>query len=87
MMLTQYKGAGFVDETPDWQPATQALRRKILEEEKKHINKFWITDMPGYALFTISPARGEVILNYYNGFSVVPFERVNLTALQMNPPA
>lgn len=79
---TEYKGEGWVDEKPDWQPATKEVRVKILKEEKKHILNFRKADLPGYAVISISEGKGEVILNYYNGLSEKPFETVNLTELQ-----
>jgi hypothetical protein len=79
---TEYKGEQWAASTPDWQPNTQAVRLKILSEEKKHILQFRKADLPGYAVISVSDAKGEVILNYYNGLSEKPFETVNLTELQ-----
>lgn len=81
-----YKGEGWAESTPDWQPKTQAIRLKILAEEKKHILNFRKADLPGYAVISINDARGEVILNYYNGLSEKPFETLNLTELQNLKP-
>lgn len=77
-----YKGEGWVEEKPDWQPSTKEVRNKILTEEKKHILKFTRADLPGYAAIRITDAKGEVLLDYYNGISEKPFETVNLTELQ-----
>ncbi len=81
-MSTDYKGGAWVDENPEWQPFNRDVRRKILEEEKKHVNKFWIADLPGYAVFSIDDSKGEVVMKYYNGFSEVPYQTVSLTELQ-----
>jgi hypothetical protein len=78
---TEYKGEKWVDENADWQPATKAVRYKILAEEKKHIINFRKADLPGYAVISITP-KGNVILNYYNGLSEKPFETVDLTEMQ-----
>jgi hypothetical protein len=80
--ITEYKGEKWAEDTPDWQPSTQAVRLKILAEEKKHILNFRKADLPGYAVISISDSKGEVMLNYYNGLSEKPFETINLTALQ-----
>jgi hypothetical protein len=80
--LTEYKGEKWVEENPDWQPATKDVRTKILTEEKKHILKFSKADLPGYAVISIADATGEVMLNYYNGLSEKPYEIINLTQLQ-----
>jgi len=77
-----YKGEGWVDEKPDWQPSTKDVRHKILTEEKKHVIKFTKADLPGYAVIRISEAKNEVMLDYYNGLSDQPFESINLTELQ-----
>ncbi len=79
---TIYKGPEWINENPDWQPSTAQARKKILTEEKNHIVKFQIADLPGYASFIIDDTKNEVILNYYNGFSKIPFETINLTQLQ-----
>lgn len=79
---TEYKGEKWAEETPDWQPNTQAIRLKILSEEKKHIINFRKADLPGYAVISIAAPKGDVILNYYNGLSEKPFETINLTELQ-----
>jgi hypothetical protein len=80
--ITEYKGEKWAEETPDWQPSTQAVRLKILAEEKKHILNFRKADLPGYGVISINEATSEVILNYYNGLSEKPFETINLTELQ-----
>jgi 3',5'-cyclic AMP phosphodiesterase CpdA len=77
-----YKGEGWVDEQPDWQPSTKDIRYKILKEEKKHILNFTKADLPGYAVIRISAEKNEVFLDYYNGLSADPFESINLTDLQ-----
>ena len=78
----EYKGEGWVDEKPDWQPATKNTRYKILEEEKKHIKSFKRADLPGYGVISISERTGDVILHYYNGFAEKPYETISLTDLQ-----
>ena len=77
----EYKGEGWVDEKPEWQPATKTTRYKILDEEKKHIKSFKRSDLPGYAVISISGRNGDVVLDYYNGFSEKPYERISLTDL------
>jgi hypothetical protein len=79
---TEYKGEKWVDEKPDWQPATKDVRYQILTEERKNILSFRKADLPGYAVISVSEAKGEVMLNYYNGLSEKPFETINLTELQ-----
>jgi 3',5'-cyclic AMP phosphodiesterase CpdA len=79
---TEFKGGKWVDENLTWQPSTNDVRRKILDEEKKHMAKFMITDLPGYAHITVSGSKEEVILHFYNGLSEVPYESINLTELQ-----
>lgn len=81
-LITEYKGAEMVDSNPAWQPSNLAVRRKILEEETKHIKSFRRADLPGYAVISISDKSRSVMLHYYNGFSEIPYESVNLTALQ-----
>jgi hypothetical protein len=80
---TEFKGEKWVDENLTWQPSTNDVRRKILKEEKKYINKFMVTDLPGYAVVSISEAKKEVVLNFYNGLSQVPYQSINLTELQV----
>lgn len=81
-LITEYKGAQMVDSNPTWQPSNSAVRRKILEEETKHIKSFRRADLPGYAVISISDKKQEIMLHYYNGFSEKPYESINLTALQ-----
>jgi hypothetical protein len=79
---TEFKGEKWVDENLTWQPSTNNVRRKILDEERKHINKFMITDLPGYAQISIDDKKEEVMLHYFNGLSEVPYESISLTQLQ-----
>ncbi len=44
--------------------------------------QFKIAELPGYAVISVSKDNNEVILHYYNGFSVKPYESINLTELQ-----
>jgi predicted MPP superfamily phosphohydrolase len=81
---TEFKGGKWIDENITWQPATNDVRRKILDEEKKHITKFMIADLPGYAHIAISNSKDQVLLHFYNGLSEVPYESINLTELQGN---
>ncbi|WP_173002935.1 metallophosphoesterase [Chitinophaga sp. SYP-B3965] len=80
--MTEYGGDKWVEEKPDWQPATKEVRTRILAEEKKHILQFSRADLPGYAVISMDDAKGVVMLNYYNGFAEKPFETINLTELQ-----
>lgn len=81
----EYKGERWVEEKSDWQPRTAEVRRGLLAEERKHILQFYRADLPGYAVFSISGAKGEIKLDYYNGFSEKPYQTVNLTQLQGTP--
>ena len=77
-----YQLEKWIDENITWQPSTNDVRRKILDEEKKHINKFMIADLPGYAHISISDSKEEVMLHFYNGLSEAPYESISLTELQ-----
>ena len=77
----EYKGDGWIDEDPTWEPTTQKRRRTLLQEEKKYINNFQIADLPGYAVISIADANKQVTLNYYNGFAETPYQTVNLSQL------
>ncbi len=79
---TQYRGQGFVDENPSFQPFNQETRKKILEYEKQHITSFLVADLPGYALLSIREKENDVILKYFNGFSVEPYYTLNLNELK-----
>ncbi|HTE23248.1 metallophosphoesterase family protein [Flavitalea sp.] len=80
-----FRGEKWVDDNLTWQPATNSVRRKILQEEKGHIGRFSIADLPGYAMISI--VDGEVIMRFFNGLSETPYEQLNLTALQKNSGA
>lgn len=79
---TDYKGTGWMDENPEWQPSTSKARRGILEEEKKHIIHFSRADLPGYAMVNIDDKSGRVIMQFYNGLATTPYETIDLSALQ-----
>lgn len=79
---TEYKGGEWVKSNPDWQPFNQEIRFRILEEEKKHVNSFFKSDLPGYCILSIHPKAQNVMMEYYNGFSVKPFQTINITDLQ-----
>jgi hypothetical protein len=78
----EYKGEKWVEENPAWQPSNQAIRKKILAGERKHITSFKIADLPGYAVISVSKDKNEVRLDYYNGLSEKPYESINLLDLQ-----
>ncbi|MFC7526855.1 metallophosphoesterase family protein [Parapedobacter sp. GCM10030251] len=77
---SEYKGAGWVDENPHWEPRTAGHRRLLLGEEQKQINSFYRADLPGYGIIHI--ANEVVTWKFFNGMSLEPFEVVNLTELQ-----
>jgi len=49
-------GGGLVELEPEFQPQTQAQRRKMLEEEKPYIASFEFANFPGYAIVNVSGA-------------------------------
>lgn len=77
-----YKGGEWVNSNPDWQPFNRGIRYKILEEEKKYLNYFFKSDIPGYCLLSILPNEQKVMMNYYNGFSAKPYQTFSITDLQ-----
>jgi len=81
---TAYKGGEWVKSNPDWQPFNQDIRFRILEEEKKYVNNFFKTDLPGYCILSIHTKAHNIMMNYYNGFSVKPSQTINITDLQHN---
>lgn len=77
----EYKGAGFVEENPTFQPHNLEVRKKILENEEPYIQYFTRADLPGYSVISVYEKENKVILKYFNGFSTDPFQTVELSAL------
>lgn len=79
---TLFQGRGFVDQEPSFNPSTDIIRSKILENEKKYIKYFLRADMPGYAIISFNDIGDEVTLEYYNGISQTPYHTINITDIQ-----
>jgi 3',5'-cyclic AMP phosphodiesterase CpdA len=79
---SEYKGGEWVSSHPEWQPFNRELRFRILEEERKQVKSFYKADLPGYCVLTIYPNEQKVMMDYFNGFSVKPFQSINITDLQ-----
>ncbi len=79
---SEYMGGEWVTAHPDWQPFNHKLRLRILEDEKKQVKSFYKADLPGYCVLSVYPEEKKVMMGYFNGFSVKPFQTINLTDLQ-----
>lgn len=77
-----YKGGEWVKSNQEWQPHNSEIRYKILEEEKKHITSFQKADLPGYCVISIYPKEQNVKMDFFNGFSVEPFQSISISDLQ-----
>jgi len=74
--LDNYNG-DLVKLEPEFQPDTEAQRRKILEDEKPYITSFEIADFPGYAVINVSD--DDVTANIFVGDSAKAWKSVSLT--------
>lgn len=79
---TTYRGGEWVSSNPEWQPFNRETRFNILEGEKKQVKSFLKTDLPGYCVLSVYPKEQKVMMNYFNGFSLKPFQTINITNLQ-----
>ncbi|MFH1718768.1 MAG: metallophosphoesterase [Planctomycetota bacterium] len=52
----EHYGGALVELEPEFQPETEAQRRKMLEDEKPYITSFEFADFPGYAVINASDA-------------------------------
>jgi hypothetical protein len=81
-IITSYEGGKFVDDNLSFQPATENMRRQILDYEKQYVKYFMNADLPGYAVIKVFGDRNEILLSYYSGFSKTPCYNINLSDLQ-----
>ena len=75
-------GGDLVELEPEFQPETQAQRRQILQDEKRHIIRFEFADFPGYAV--INASDDGVAADIYVGDSDEPWKNVSLTPAPAN---
>lgn len=78
---TESYGPGLVDLEPQFAPETQQQRRNSLTEEAKYVNKFYLADMPGYAIISASDNEDKLIMNVFCGYNKKPIFTENLTTL------
>ena len=74
-------GAGLADWKPGYSPANREWRASTLAAEAEYVDYYNMTDLPGYAVISISGKTGNVILKYYPAWSDEPYDEVNLTEL------
>ena len=77
---TEY-GPSLVDLEPNFSPETRLQRRHALTQEAKYVTKFYLADMPGYAVISAYGNEDRLLLNVYSGFNKEPVFQVNLTEL------
>jgi len=69
-------GPDLVKLEPEFQPDTEAQRRKMLEDEKPYITSFEIADFPGYAVINVSD--DDVTADIFVGDSNKAWKSVSL---------
>jgi len=77
---TEY-GPSLIALEPQFAPETQDRRRQALAEEAKYITKFYLADMPGYAIISAYSNENRLLLKVYSGLNKEPLFEVNLTEL------
>lgn len=75
-------GGAMVELEPEFQPATEAERRKMLEDEKPHITSFEFADFPGYAVINVSDSG--VVADIFVADSGKAWKSVSLTPAPSN---
>jgi hypothetical protein len=77
---TKY-GRGLVDLEPKFSPETKEQRKSALVREANYIDKFYLADMPGYAVISAFANEDKLMLNVYCGLNKEPIYKVNLSEL------
>jgi hypothetical protein len=77
---TEYSPS-LVDLEPNFSPETRLQRQQELTQEAKYVKKFYLADMPGYAIISAYSNENKLLLNVYCGLSKEPIFQVNLTEL------
>jgi hypothetical protein len=72
-------GGDLVKLEPEFQPETEAERRKMLEDEKPYITSFEIADFPGYTVINVSD--DDVTADIFVGDSAKAWKSVSLTPM------
>jgi len=70
-------GGDLVKLEPEFQPETEAERRKMLEDEKPYVTSFEFADFPGYTVINVSDA--DVTADIFVGDSAKAWKSVSLT--------
>lgn len=72
-------GGTLVELEPEFQPETEAQRRRMLEDEKPYITSFEFADFPGYAVINVSDAG--ITADIFVADSAEAWKSVSLTAV------
>lgn len=78
---TEKYGSSLVELEPQFAPETKEKRKSALAEEAKYIDKFYLADMPGYAVISAFANEDKLLLNVYCGLNKEPFFTENLSEL------
>lgn len=78
---TEEYGANLVDIEPQFDPEHKKQRKIALAKEAKYIEKFYLADMPGYAVISAFANEDRLIMKVYCGLNEEPVFTINLSEL------
>ena len=64
-----------------WEPSTLELRKAYLSAEQPFVTFFKQCTLQGFGVLNIDESKGTIVLNYYGGFSKLPFDTVDISVL------
>jgi len=78
-VLKQYGPSMAIEST--WEPSTLELRKAYLSAEQPFVTFFKQCTLQGFGVLNIDESKGTIVLNYYGGFSKLPFDTVDISVL------
>lgn len=78
---TDKYGTNLIDLESQFEPATKDKRKEEIAEEAKYVQKFYLADMPGYAIISAFGNEGKLMMNVYCGLNKKTIFTENLTEL------
>jgi len=82
-IITAY-GPSIAANLPTYEPTTLEARKAMLAAEQPFVTYYKQCTLHGYGILSIDEATSKIELKYYGGFSCVPFDTVDISALMIN---
>jgi hypothetical protein len=82
-MITEY-GPSIAANLPSYSPETLEDRKAMLAAEQPYVTFYKQCTLQGFGVLNFDEITSKLEFNYYGGFSCVPFDTVDISALTVN---